>query len=142
MNMNEQLIDSKLALLDITNQIEKEFLMWRQHNDETLMTRVEDLLDKAIMRAQDINEILPDNPEGWNNESVFEVLAEAAADGRLMDARFMTVGFGWVGQSKVSPTAFNTINRAIIHLAEKGAELKDNFTFLRQAIQREAANIS
>lgn len=139
--MYEQILESKLALLDLVNQLESAFLMWREHKEEPFMGRVDELLEKAIVQAQALNELFPENPDGYYNASIFQTFAEAVDSCQVMDARFMTVGFGWAAQSKVSPTAFNTINRTIINLSEKSREPEDNFLFLRQAIQREAANI-
>lgn len=139
--MSEQLMNCKLELLGITNQLEREFLLWRQHKEELYMNRVEISLSKAIIHAQDLNKTLPEGLDNCRRESVFKLFGETAGYNQVMDTRFMTVGFGWATQSKVSDTAFNTINNTILNVGEKSAELEDNFLFLRQAIHREASVI-
>lgn len=139
--MHENLMFHKLTLLDLVNQSEREFLQWREHKEEPFLHRLYKVLDDALTHAHCVNELLLEDPTDMGTTSIFQSFAEAVDSGQVMDARFMTTGLGWVGQTKVSATAFNTINRTILHLTEKSTELEDNLRFLRQAIQREAAGI-
>jgi len=139
--MYENLMFHKLTLLDLVNQIEREFLQWREHKEELFLCRTYEVLDNALTHAQCVNELLLEDPTGVGATSIFQSFAETVDSCQVMDARFMTTGLGWIGQTKVSPVAFNTINRTILHLTEKNAELENNLLFLRQAIQREAAGI-
>jgi hypothetical protein len=139
--MNEELMFQKLTLLDLVNQLEREFLQWRERGEELFLHRAYDALDNALALAKCVNEMLPEDPTGIGTASIFQSFAESVDDYRVVDCRFMTVGLDWACKAKVSATAFNTINHTIIHLVEKNAELEDNFLFLRQAIQREASGI-